>query len=119
MKEGETIKNVGRCGRCGRFLIEEEFGKHECDLKTTASQDIVVDHLELGKRDSEGHRLLVAEGLDGVPYWLIECKHNPPHGTKRNFTGNGTKQEGNVTLNGAASVTLPLGIEFVPRKIQR
>ncbi len=93
MKEGETIKNVGRCPRCNKFLIEEELQNHDCDIASRGSEEITVDHFtELTKRDSEGHRLIVAQGLDGVQYWLIECQHNPPHATKRKFTPEGTKQ---------------------------
>jgi len=87
------MRNVGRCARCGKFLIEEEREHHQCELQTVDMKDIVVDHFyELTKRDSDGHRLLVAQGLDGIQYWLVECKHNPPHSTKRPFTGYGTKQ---------------------------
>jgi hypothetical protein len=87
------MRNVGRCARCGKFLIEEEHKHHECELQTVDTREIVVDHFyELTKRDSDGHKLLVAQGLDGIQYWLVGCKHNPPHSTKRPFTSYGTKQ---------------------------
>jgi len=93
MREGDAIKNIGRCPRCNKALIEEEFQSHECEIKAKGVEEIVVDNFcELIQRDGQGHRLIVAQGLDGVLYWLIECKHNPPHTTKRKFTGYDTKQ---------------------------
>ena len=93
MKEGSIIQNIGRCPRCGIFLVEEQVSTHECQIRNNGSCEIVVDHfLELSQHDSEGHRLVVAQGLDGVQYWLVECKHNPPHSTKRKFTDEDAKQ---------------------------
>lgn len=44
-------------------------------IASSDSQEIAVDHFyELTRRDSQGHRLLVAQGLDGIQYWLVECK---------------------------------------------
>lgn len=66
-------------------MTEEEFRSHKCSVRMTGLgiKDIVAESVvEMTKRDSEGHRQLVVQGLDGVLYWIVECKHNPPHTVK-------------------------------------
>ena len=88
-------ENIGRCPRCHKLLIQEEMQDHKCDfgdIETVGAKELFVDHVtDLGiNRDSDHTHL--AWGLDGILYRLVECKHNPPHATKRKFTGCGTKQ---------------------------
>jgi len=93
------IEDVGRCQRCGKFLIAEEFDSHKCDIKISDVKEIVVDHYhEFSQPDPEGHRLILAQGLDGVQYWLVECKHNPPHNTRRDFTGSPNRRRLDSTM---------------------
>jgi len=93
---GEALTiNVGRCPNCGNFLIGEEVNSHTCKA-LKGIQDLLIHHYyELSARDDEGHKVLIAKGLDGFLYRLIICKHKPPHSTKRNFTEYGPN--GNLT----------------------
>jgi hypothetical protein len=90
-----STNNLGRCPRCKRFLIEEETKTHQCDFRDIDLQggkEIVLDHITDLGRDRNDDHVLLGWGLDAILYRLVECKHNPPHGTKRQFTGCGTKQ---------------------------
>ncbi len=52
----------------------------------------MLDHItDLGQNRNDDH-VLLGWGLDGILYRLVECKHNPPHSTKRRFTGSCAKQ---------------------------
>jgi len=93
--EVSLTDNIGRCQRCRKFMIQEEMTKHQCDyrdIQISDAQELLLDHLtDLGV-DRNGDHIYIAWGLDGIFYRLVECKHNPPHATKRKFTGCGTKQ---------------------------
>jgi len=86
------MMNAGRCPRCHKFLIEEQRETHSCQISVGDVQEIVLDYMTDGCKDENGDIVKVAWGLDGILYRLILCKHNPPHSTKRPFTGCGTKQ---------------------------
>ena len=97
-------ENVGRCPRCQRYMIEEESRTHTCDfteIELKGAKEIVLDHVTDLGQNKVGDHVRLGWGLDAVLYRLVECKHNPPHATKRKFTGCGTKQEGNSTSFGA------------------
>lgn len=88
-------ENVGKCLRCGKFLIEEEARTHTCDFRDIDIRDvkeILFDRITDLDQDRNGDHIYIGWGLDGVFYRLEECKHNPPHATKRKFTGCCTKQ---------------------------
>jgi hypothetical protein len=81
-----STKNLGRCPRCKRFLIEEETKTHQCDFRDIGlrgGKEIVLDHITDLGRDRNDDHVLLGWGLDAILYRLVECKHNPPHGTKR------------------------------------
>jgi hypothetical protein len=88
-------ENLGRCPRCHKFLIQEESQDHKCDFRDVELQDareIILDHItDLGQNKNDDH-VSLGWGLDAVLYRFVECKHNPPHATKRKFTGCDTKQ---------------------------
>jgi hypothetical protein len=86
--------NVGKCPRCGEFLIAEQLTNHKCKISFKDVQDVTIDHYyEMISRDAQGHRTVIAVGIDGTLYRMTVCKHNPPHGaTKRKFTGENTTQ---------------------------
>jgi hypothetical protein len=88
-------QNLGRCPRCRKFMIQEEVSSHQCDfsdLEVTDAQEIVLDTITDLGRNKNGDHTYIGWGLNGVFYRFVECKHNPPHATKRKFTGCGTKQ---------------------------
>jgi len=68
---------------------------HQCDFRDIPLRDakeIILDHItDLGKNRNDDH-VLHGWGVDGVFYRLVECKHNPPHSTKRKITEEDTKQ---------------------------
>jgi hypothetical protein len=83
-------ENVGKCARCGKFLIEEEARDHTCDfgdIEIKGVKEILLDRITDLHQDRNGDHVYTAWGLDGIFYRLVECKHNPPHATKRKFTG--------------------------------
>jgi hypothetical protein len=84
--------NVGRCSRCHKFVIAEQRETHRCTLDIKRVEEIYLDWIIDPVQNENEDSVRVAMGLDGVLYRLIECKHNPPHTTKRQFTGCGTKQ---------------------------
>jgi hypothetical protein len=49
-------------------------------------KEIVLDHITDLGRDRNDDHVLLGWGLDAILYRLVECKHNPPHHTKRRFT---------------------------------
>jgi hypothetical protein len=89
------MENVGRCPRCNKFMVAEEWDEHKCDFKDiplTDCKSIILDHITDFGQDKNGDHVYRAWALDGVLYRLVVCKHNPPHSAKRKFTGCGTKQ---------------------------
>ncbi len=90
--------NVGKCSKCGEFLIAEQLENHKCKIRFRDVQDIVIDHYyEMKSKDAEGHRTVIAVGLDGTLYRMTVCKHNPPHSTNRKFTDHDANRRGDVT----------------------
>ena len=91
----KTAQNLGRCPRCHKFMIEEESRSHKCDfrdIELSDGKELFIDHItDIGRNRNDDH-VSLAWGLDGTLYRLVECKHNPPHSTKRKFTGECTKQ---------------------------
>jgi len=73
--------NIVKCPRCGRVLIAEEYPSDTCNPRFRGVKEIIIDwHYET--KSDDGHNVVMAKGLDGVLYRLVECKHNPPHKTR-------------------------------------
>jgi|SRR5208283_3632683 len=92
------MENLGRCSRCGKFMIAEESRRHKCDFRDVpirGCEEIVLDHLTDSGVDKNGDQLHLAWALNGMLYRLLVCKHNPPHSTKRKFTDE--NPNGNLT----------------------
>lgn len=87
--------DIGRCPRCRKFLIAEEYESHTCDFRDVplkGCKEIVLDHMTACGVDKSGDNVTLGWGIDGTLYRLIVCKHNPPHSTKRKSTDEETKQ---------------------------
>jgi hypothetical protein len=84
--------DVGRCPRCHKFLVAEEEKSHQCITPCQGAKSIFFDHITDAVEDENGDSIRVGKGLDGYYYGLIVCKHNPPHSTKRRFTGEDANQ---------------------------
>jgi hypothetical protein len=82
-------ENVGRCPRCGKFIVEEQWEVHQCDFRDiefNSAKEVLVDRMSDSGQNRNGDHVHLAWGLDGIFYRLVECKHNPPHrSTKRKF----------------------------------
>jgi hypothetical protein len=78
--------NVGRCARCGHFLIEEQSQTHRCEIQIKQVKEIVRDWITDGAQDPNDDTVKTGLGIDGILYRLILCKHSPPHRAKRKFT---------------------------------
>ncbi len=99
-----TTENIGRCARCRKFLVQEELEGHQCDfhdIEVTDARELVMDTMTDLGRDRNGDHSLIAWGLDSIFYRLVECKHNPPHRTKRKFTDENPNNNLTAPLNGA------------------
>jgi len=86
------IENVGRCPRCNKAIIGEQLASHRCDISIKGAETIFLDWIADGFTDENDDYVRMAQDLDGTLLELVLCKHNPPHSTKRQFTGCGTKQ---------------------------
>jgi hypothetical protein len=87
--EVSTLENLGRCPRCNKFMVQEEWNSHQCDfhnLDLTSATELVMDTITDLRVNRNGDHVYVAWGLDRVFYRLVECKHNPPHMTKPKLT---------------------------------
>jgi hypothetical protein len=73
------MSNIGRCERCGSFLIEEQQREHKCEIPFNGCKTIFFDWIGNGFTDKVNDKVIMAKGLDGRLYSLIECSHNPPH----------------------------------------
>ena len=62
------MENVGRCPKCGAFLVAENYETHRCRTPIDV-REIDVDYYF--ETDSGQGRILIAKGLDGVLYRLI------------------------------------------------
>ena len=71
--------NTIKCVRCHKTVISEEFDRHDCTIITYKVQEIGITHWFEGKVDENGDKVLIAHGLNGILYRLVECDHNPPH----------------------------------------
>jgi hypothetical protein len=82
------LENLGRCPRCRKFMVQEEWSNHQCDfhdIELTGVSELVMDTMNDLRLDRNGDHVYIAWALDGVFCRLVECKHNPPHATKRKF----------------------------------
>ena len=76
-----NLPNIKECERCRKTMIEEEFPNHVCTPYLTGIKEIIIDYFyETVTKD--GDRKIVAFGLDGRIYDLIQCRHNPLHKSK-------------------------------------
>jgi hypothetical protein len=76
-------------------MVQEEMTEHKCDfhdIEINDAQELLMDTITDLNQNRNGDHVYIAWGLNGTFYRLVECKHNPPHATKRKFTGCGTKQ---------------------------
>lgn len=73
------IRNIGRCPRCGEFIIEEQARTHKCRIRTKRAKEIVFDWISDGFVSDNGDYVRLGKSLDGTLYSLVVCKHNPPH----------------------------------------
>ena len=76
----EMSRNLSKCSRCEKVLIEEERGNHVCTpvLKGVAYLDI--DYI-VETRNEKGERLFLVKGLDGFIYRLTQKAENAPDET--------------------------------------
>jgi hypothetical protein len=81
------MMNVGRCTRCGAFLIEEESESHKCEIRVKEVKDIYFQWITDGITNKNGDLERTGLAFDGTLYGLYLCEHNPPCSTKRKFTG--------------------------------
>ncbi len=77
------MQNVGRCPKCNKVLIAEQYGDHVCTRsprKTPlkGAKTIAIDHYFETQTDN-GDTVLIARGLDGFFYRLVRCFHTPLH----------------------------------------
>ncbi len=77
--------NIGRCPKCGKFLVAEEYPNHLCTGENHQLRNpllgvryIGIDHY-FEKREENGDTILIARGLDGYFYRLTQCPHSPSH----------------------------------------
>jgi hypothetical protein len=90
--------NVGRCGRCGAFLIGEQSKSHTCDVGIKDVVDIYLDWMTDGVTNENGDLERTALANDGTLYGLILCKHKPSHAAESRWvTGKNRSLEGNST----------------------
>jgi|GEM_PF-3260046 len=71
--------NTVHCDRCRKEFIIEEFEGHDCFIATHSVQEIGIDSWFEGKIDGNGDKVLIVNGLNGILYRLVQCRHNPPH----------------------------------------
>lgn len=71
--------NTKTCDRCLKTVISEEFDSHDCTIATWKVQEIGITQWFKGQQDENGDKVLIAHGLNGILYRLVECSHNPPH----------------------------------------
>lgn len=88
------MTNTLTCKRCKKTLITEEFDNHSCHIDLKDVQNIVIDYyFEAPYKDRNNDHVIIAKGLDGILYRLVECTHNPPHQPIGNMDKN--NREGN------------------------
>ena len=76
------MNNIGRCPRCGKFLVAEQYEAHTCDFRDVPIQDckeIVLDHMTDCGMNKDGDNVTLGWGIDGTLYRLVVCKHKEPH----------------------------------------
>ena len=71
--------NTRKCERCHKTTISEEFENHNCIITTYKVQEIGITGWFEAEIDENGDKVLIANGLNGILYRLVECDHNPPH----------------------------------------
>lgn len=71
--------NIIKCQRCAKTLLSEELSTHECIITTYKVQEIGITTWWEAEIDENGDQVLIAQGLNGILYRLVECNHNPPH----------------------------------------
>lgn len=84
------MENAGRCPRCNRFMVEEEWKTHKCnfeEIPLRGCEEIILDHLTDSGEDCNGDHVHLAWALNGMLYRLIVCKHNPPHNLGKRWLG--------------------------------
>jgi hypothetical protein len=87
------MQNLGRCPRCGKFMIAEQQRSHRCDFRAIPIQgceELVLDHITDSGKDENGDYIHLAWGQNGMLYILRVCNHHPLH-AKRVFTDPDTK----------------------------
>jgi hypothetical protein len=93
------------------MLIEEDMRTHECnfsDIPIKDGRELFLDHTTDLGLDKNNDHVSLAWGLDGVLYRLVECKHNPPHSTKRKFTDDTCRPPDKLPVYWGGSVCRPM-----------
>jgi hypothetical protein len=62
------MMNVGRCGRCGEFLLGEQSTTHNCRVRIKKVVDIYLDWITDGTTNQNGDLERTALGLDNTLY---------------------------------------------------
>jgi len=76
------MKNIGRCPRCGKFLIAEDYESHTCDfadIPIRGHKEIRLDHMTDCGTDNNGDNIVLGWGLNGILYRFVICPHKEPH----------------------------------------
>lgn len=71
--------NSIKCQRCNKTFISEEFENHYCRPQLVDVQEIGIDSIFKGNFQENGDDVWIAQGLNGIMYRLILCKHDSPH----------------------------------------
>jgi len=71
--------NTIKCKRCNKDFISEEFKSHYCTPDLVGVQEIGINSIFKGNFQENGDDVWIAQGLSGIMYRLVLCKHNPPH----------------------------------------
>ena len=65
------MPNVGRCSRCGKFLIAEEFKSHDCRPNDIKEPKEIQIHHYIPFKLGNGEIGVMALGFDGIYYRLV------------------------------------------------
>jgi hypothetical protein len=92
------MMNVGKCHRCGAFLIGEQSESHTCKVGIKKVVDVYLEWITDGTTNDNGDLEKTALATDGTLYGFILCKHNPSHASEsRWLTGKNESPQGNST----------------------
>jgi hypothetical protein len=70
------MRDICRCSRCGKILINEEFEGHNCSPRAIASKSILLDYYTVSK-DQQGREVIIAKDMNGIIYTLTVSTVKP------------------------------------------